>query len=386
MLKLGRDELAKYPFMPDAGRHLQEYGFGLRQFGEDPALRIISRKAFERVMASTRGEIYRPELVRGVASEDRILDAEIFSFLIAIVLIKLARRPTLIQRFALSEARCAEVHLERDLADRGDQLRKTMARHMLRELFGMEVRPRKYHYLIPVHDYLMHSAVFHEREWKLVNRRVEGGFVVLQSKKTARLVRHALSVHIASRIKESAVPEMIPAFEEAVAKLAAEADRLTPRYVVTGEHPPCIKHAIDVLERGENLPHSGRFMLATFLLARGQSVEEIAPLFKNAPDYNERVTMYQLNHLAGTSGSTRYSCPSCGKLRTQNLCFAIPECDGITSPLQFGRVRQGQAGGAESVGASQSGSADATTTTPTETTSSSPPPPQKAPTTQEGGA
>jgi len=374
MLKLGRDELAKYPFMPDVGRHLQEYGFELPQFGEDPALRIISRRAFERVMASTRGEIYRPELEHGEASQDSVLDTEIFSFLIAIVLIKLARRHTLVQRFALSEARRAEIHLTRDLSDRRDRSRSTMARHILRELFGMEVRSQKYHYLIPVHDYLMHSAVFHEREWKLVNRQVEGGFVVLQPEKAVRLVRHALSAYIASRIKESAVPDMIPGFEEAVARLAAEADRLTPRYVVTGEHPPCIKHAIDVLERGENLPHSGRFMLATFLLARGQSVEEIAPLFKNAPDYNERVTMYQLNHLAGTSGSTRYSCPSCGKLRTQNLCFAIPECDGITSPLQFGRVRQGQAGGAGSAA-----------TTTTETTSSSPPP-QKAPTTQEGGA
>ena len=101
------------------------------------------------------------------------------------------------------------------------------------------------------------------------------------------------------------------------------------------------KHAIEVLEKGENLPHSGRFMLAAFLLSKGQSVEQIAPLFKNAPDYNERVTLYQLNHLAGLSGSgTQYSCPSCEKLKTQNLCFIIPECDNIINPLQFGRKRK----------------------------------------------
>lgn len=63
--------------------------------------------------------------------------------------------------------------------------------------------------------------------------------------------------------------------------------------VTTGEYPPCVKHAIDMLEKGENLPHSGRFMLATFLLSKGQSIQQIAPLFKNAPDYNERVTLYQ---------------------------------------------------------------------------------------------
>ena len=31
---------------------------------------------------------------------------------------------------------------------------------------------------------------------------------------------------------------------------------------------------------------------------------QISPLFKNAPDYNPRVTLYQLNHLAGTLGNT----------------------------------------------------------------------------------
>ena len=344
MLKLGRDEMAKYPFMPDAGRHLQEYGFELSQFGGDPALRGIVKSAFERVITATRGQIYRSGLVRGRALEDRVLDVEILSFLIAIVLIKLARRPTLVRRFALSEARRAEEHLERDLSDTKDRSRVEMARRILQEILGLDVRSHEYRYLIPVPDYLKHAAVFHEREWKLVNRRVERGFVILQPKKAVRLVRHAMSAYIESRIKGSAVPEMVPGFEDEVSRLAAEADRLTPRYVVTGENPPCIKHAIGVLERGENLPHSGRFMLATFLLARGQSVEEIAPLFKNAPDYNERITMYQLNHLAGRAGSTKYNCPSCDKLRTQDLCFAVPACDGIVTPLQFGRVRQQQLG------------------------------------------
>ena len=107
----------------------------------------------------------------------------------------------------------------------------------------------------------------------------------------------------------------------------------------SSEYPPCIKHAIEVLEKGENLSHSGRFMLATFLLRKGQDIEQIAPLFKNAPDYNEKVTLYQLNHLSGKTGTTQYTCPSCEKLKGQDLCFAIPECDNIINPIQFGRKR-----------------------------------------------
>ena len=43
-------------------------------------------------------------------------------------------------------------------------------------------------------------------------------------------------------------------------------------------------------------------MLATFLLGRGQTIDEIAPLFKNAPDYNEKITRYQIKQVAGETG------------------------------------------------------------------------------------
>ncbi len=342
MLVLGKDEKAKYPFLADAGRHLQEYGFELPQFGTDPALRVIVDKAYERVMAATGGSVYRSGLADGRAVQDRMLDVEILSFLIAIILIKLANRHTLVRRFALSEARRAESYLAGDLSDRRDRSRADMARRILHDLFGLKVgvRDSDSRYLIPVPDYLRHSSVFHEREWKLVNRQVEDGHVILRPDKTVRLIRHALTTYISAKIRNSPVPDMIPGLEEMVAELAAVADKLTPAYESTGENPPCIKHAINVLKSGENLPHSGRFMLATFLLARGRPIEEIAPLFKNAPDYSERVTMYQLNHLSGRTGGVKYNCPSCDKLRTQNLCFAVPECDGIITPLQFGRRRK----------------------------------------------
>jgi DNA primase large subunit len=79
-------------------------------------------------------------------------------------------------------------------------------------------------------------------------------------------------------------------------------------------------------------------MLATYMLEIGKSVDEVAALFHNAPDYNEKVTRYQVEHLAGIRGShVKYSVPSCEKLRNENLCFATEKCNGITNPIQFGR-------------------------------------------------
>ena len=341
MLVLGQDEKAKYPFLTDAGEYLKDTGFSLNEFGTDPVLKLSVEKAFHRIKVVTEGAIYKSDLIDGQATKPHILEREVFSFLLAIVLIKLTGMSTLIKRFALAEARRAEKYLEKDLGNASDKSKIDLATRIIYDLFNIEVIKKGDFFEIPVSDYLKHSVAFHEREWKLINRHVKNGKVLLSPEKTVRLIRKELGNYISSKITNAPTPPMIPGLESMVDELNSLSKKYTIFTVSTGEYPPCIKHAIDVLEKGENLPHSGRFMLATFLLSKGQSVQQIAPMFKNAPDYNERVTLYQLNHLAGTSGSgTQYSCPSCEKLKTQSLCFAIPECDNIISPLQFGKKRK----------------------------------------------
>ena len=341
MLALGQDEIAKYPFLADAGQYLKDKGFTLEQFGSDPDLKQLIDKAFERIQVAADGKIYKSDLIGDQVSKEAALPREIFSFLLAIVLLKLSGMHTLIKRFALAEARRAEKYLEKDLANISDESKKELAIRIIDDLFSVQVEKLDNYFVIPVSDYLKHSINFHEREWKLINRHVENGQVFLTPHETVRLIRKELGTYINSKIINAKTPTMISGFEDSVTKLVSLSKKFITFTVTTGEYPPCIKHAIEELEKGENLPHSGRFMLGAFLLSRGQSVEQIAPLFKNAPDYNERVTLYQLNHLAGTSGSgTKYICPSCEKLKTQDLCFAIPECDNIINPLQFGKKRK----------------------------------------------
>ena len=42
---LVQDEMAKYPFMADAGQYLKDKGFTLEQFGSDPDLKLFVDKA-----------------------------------------------------------------------------------------------------------------------------------------------------------------------------------------------------------------------------------------------------------------------------------------------------------------------------------------------------
>ena len=330
MVSLGHDEIAKYPFLAEAGQYLQDKGFTLEQFATDPDLQIVVDKAYERIESATNGRIYNTKLD----------SSDTFSFLIAIILLKLSGMNTLINRFSLAEARRAEKFLEKDLIGNLNKTSEELAIKIIRDIFSVSVKKIKNYFVIPIPDYLRHAVNFHELEWKLVNRRVENGMVFLTPHEAVRLIRKELSGYIGSRIRAANTPSMHKGFEDKVNKLVGLAKKFTVSATVSTEYPPCIKHAIDVLENGENLSHSGRFMLATFLLGRGQPIDKIALLFKNAPDYNEKITRYQINQIAGETGSnTKYSCPSCEKIKSNDLCFAIPECDNIINPIQFGKKR-----------------------------------------------
>jgi DNA primase large subunit len=162
----------------------------------------------------------------------------------------------------------------------------------------------------------------------------------LDADETVRLIRNELSALIYNRINEmnlSAMPESVKLKLLGVAPKFGR-DYYTANIQTISGYPPCVKHAIDEMSKGENLSHSARILLATYMLSIGKNIDEIASLFHTAPDYDEKVTRYQIEHLAGKKGSgTKYFVPSCEKVINENLCFATKECAGIVNPFQFGR-------------------------------------------------
>jgi len=183
--------------------------------------------------------------------------------------------------------------------------------------------------------------------WKPINLPVRLGRVYLDKRRAARLVKEAVQARIEERIK-SMMPLKLPeklswALEEAK-KVLEEARRPrrwrsgggrapVPKGVVVPEaFPPCMSALYEALRRGENLSHHARFAIATFLLNIGMSVDEVVDLFRNTPDFNERIARYQVEHLAGLRGSgKKYRTYSCEKMKTLGLCTA--DC-GTRSPIQ----------------------------------------------------
>ena len=341
VLHPGIMDLAKYPFLAEAGEYLRDKGFNLEQLGHPDWMPLVE-KAYGRIITASSGQVYSSDIEK---LKDLDKDMEILSFIVAVILLKAAGINTLTRRFSLAEARRSEKYLEHDLGRKyvSDKAVKDsdFPLKIIQELFSVKVVVENDEFMLSVPNYLQRAVHFHEKEWKLVNRRVATGFVHLTAHETVRLIRTELGQYINSRIQSITLTSIPDTFKARVQDLVQLATKFSDAVVISSDYPPCVKHAIEVLEKGENLPHSGRFLLATYLLARGQTTDQIAPLFKNAPDYNERVTRYQLEHISGSSGKgTKYQCPSCDKLRSENLCFAIPDCDGIINPIQFGKKRK----------------------------------------------
>jgi DNA primase large subunit len=112
-----------------------------------------------------------------------------------------------------------------------------------------------------------------------------------------------------------------------------------PKTVVQQAFPPCINALYQVFSSGRHLSHIGRFTLTSFLINVGMPTETVIGLFRSISDYDERMTRYQVEHIAGDKGSrTRYTPPSCDTLRTHSVCTNPDDlCRGIRHPLNYYR-------------------------------------------------
>lgn len=344
-IRLGTADLAKYPFLNEAAEYMRQTYFNLEDLNRPELVHIIER-------ASNR---IRTEIVQGKPeySLERH-EVEILTFLVGILIIKAINSDALTKKHCLCEALRAEKFLVRDIKVQGGlSNKKLLIFKVFKELLKMDVRQSlRYHLMfeVKVTDYLKRSHLFHEQEWKLINRLVHNGRVILDPDETVRLIRSEVANLMLERIRQMN-PSHIPVTIKSQADILKTLIPVAPRKldIAPSAYPPCITHALDQAASGENLPHSARVMLATYMLAIGKSIEEIVSLFENSPDYDARVSRYQVEHLAGERGShVRYFVPSCVKLRNEGLCFATNECDGLINPVQFGRslkIRSGKAEG-----------------------------------------
>jgi DNA primase large subunit len=334
-VEFGLIDLAKYPFLKEAGDYVKKWNIQIEDFNKPDYIPIIKRaeeRVFEAIVKKkTSTKINEPEI-------------EILSFPLALFLVKASGIDQLVSRFAHAES----IRVENFLEEEKELIIKNVFKKVLNiDLFEIKDKRWVSYFNFKIHstEYLKRAINFHELEWKLINRIVDQGYVYLHTSELIKLIREEIRKIINNKLASTSTINIPDSLTKKIDRIRAFipskvfANRV--KEVSPEDYAPCVKFILERLKRGENISHYGRFLLTTYLLNVKKSVDEIMAIYPKFPDFRESLTRYQIEHIAGLrGGKVQYKVPSCRTLLTHNLCCKIDKlCDNIRNPLQFSRSK-----------------------------------------------
>jgi DNA primase large subunit len=335
-----KSDLAKYPFLKENTEYVKNLDLKVEDLEKPEFARILER-AEERVIEALLYAI--------VDRKTRNEDIEILSFPVAIMLTIATKNNFIKKRYALAEAK----RTYEDLREENRQRILEFARNFEWTIKLSEPDFPGFEFVVGFADYLRNATHLRDKKWKLINRALSKGTILLTKNETSRLLSEEVRRHIEKRLE----PKEIPAFPKNMRDIAERINKLsaekigksefeeTPKVMVQEAFPPCISALYFAFSSGRHLSHIGRFALTSFLINIGMPPESVIELFKNISDFNEKMTRYQVEHIAGETGSrTRYIPPKCDTLQTHGVCTNPDQlCRKIRHPLSYYRISVKQA-------------------------------------------
>ena len=311
-----RSLFAEYPFLPGAETLLGAESVSVRALLSDPALAAARTLGRARILAAADDP-------RGTRDLDELARADpyvrLLSFLFARLVLSAAALPAALRRWAVAEAKRNHARL---LTVPVEELAEVARR------LGFSLVPGPDGVEVPLVDYLRLSVPIREVEFRLPRQAVTHGSVTVRPARAARLLQEAVRLRLAEPLPLA--DDVVRDVREREAELLGDLARRTPSPVARAElrggpvrpelFPPCLRKMQRTLQKGENLSHSGRFCLAAFLHRAGADFETIVDAFRGAPDFDESVTRYQVEHITLRDGGRGYEPPECETLRSHGLC------------------------------------------------------------------
>jgi len=311
-----RELLGQYPFLPGADRLVAELAPSLGDLLQDRALerpRSIGRMRVEAALNDPTGATEVEELDQAQPPE------RFLSFVYARLLVSAAPSGAAVRRWAVAEAKRAWRRLDAAPADELCEVARRMSYELEPE--GNDIRIR-------LTDYLHLATPIREADFHLVRQGVRRGQVIVTRKRAARLVQEGVRVTLTAPIELA--KEVRVVLDRTEGEFLQEIARRVPvptldRSGLAGPlrpeiFPPCIRKMRRTLEAGENLSHAGRFALAAFLHRAGAPFDAIVDAYRGAPDFDESITRYQVEHITTRDGGRGYEPPECDTLRSHGLC------------------------------------------------------------------
>ncbi|MGI0071422.1 MAG: hypothetical protein ACRECT_05080 [Thermoplasmata archaeon] len=313
-----RSLFAEYPFLAGAESLLGAEPVSVRALLADPAYARARSIGRARVLAAADDPRARRDIEELAGAE---ADVRYLSFLFAQILLAAAPSPAALRRWAVAESKRTHGRLSSVPADELIEVAGRLG-FPFREAGPDRVA-------LSLLDYLRLAVPVREADFRLARQDVEHGRVVVDRVRAARLLQEAIRLRLGVAVPLAAEVRALVAEREA--ELLAELARRTPLPVArTGgaadgirpdRFPPCVRKMQRMLQVGENLSHAGRFALAAFLHRAGADFETIVDAYRGAPDFDESVTRYQVEHITHHDGGAGYEPPECDTLRSHGLCW-----------------------------------------------------------------
>ncbi|MHB8606518.1 MAG: hypothetical protein ACYDCK_14840 [Thermoplasmatota archaeon] len=337
--------LSRYPFLPEAGTFVEQAGVTLDALVTERVYANVRARGVARVASALADAkvALSPATSRAEALEDFL------SYAYARMLVSATKDAHVVRRHALAEAVRVKEFLDdaRDTAsviDACAALGLTAAPLDADSGFGERLpwraqpetgergrsrggeRERASLFTLPFTQYLVAASAIRDTDWKLVTQPTMNGLVAVDRRRLSRLAQEILRRRIERELPLPLDADLAKALEADVAPIRAAAKARAEAYSVsTGPAdlallPPCMRHILGQLQRGENAPHTSRFAVTSFLHTIGLESEDIIKLFAQAPDFKEELTRYQVEHITGKSSGTEYSPPGCQAMKTWGIC------------------------------------------------------------------
>jgi DNA primase large subunit len=328
---LSSEDFAKYPFLKQASKEIEELHFTIETLP-------LEKPIFDRAKNRIEKAIF--DVNTGEAIRDK--RSEISSFAAALILVIATKNSWIKKRYALSVAKTAHVQMLAENKVKIFAIARDFDWNIDKGAFGKDFR-------VGFGFYLKNAAHMHGSEWKLVNQILDKGMVYLNKDKVVRLLQEEVKNRVEKRLDVPEIknlpPEIIVLAEvliKSAQEIMGEELEDIPKEVVQTAFPPCINAIYEAASSTHHLSQIERFTLTAFLLNIGMSTEKVSEIYKSFSDYNERLTRYQIEHIAGERGSgTRYTSPQCSILQTHGVCKNKDVlCRRIYHPLKYYKIKQ----------------------------------------------
>ncbi|MGC9149500.1 MAG: hypothetical protein ACP5FX_00040 [Candidatus Micrarchaeia archaeon] len=293
--------LGKYPFLEESKRYIEEKGIKITP--------QLIEESLKRVNKDISQEIFLYSGEEGIVT-----------YAIGRSLVSATQSNYIISRFAINEAKNFISFLSKE----EDSIILEVSKDL-----GIDVKIEINKWIILLPAYLMNMPK--SPEYKLINQSLKIGKIYLSRNKFIRFLEESIRNRVFSGlpIRKELIPNEII---EASKKIKIEQKPKEIR-IKNKEIAPCMQRLIERLKRSENLSHQERWILVVYLCRLGINKEEVKEMFKMAPDYNEKITNYQVEYLY----KKNYMVPSCSTLATYGIC--TQNC-GVKNPLNFFRKKK----------------------------------------------